>query len=162
MLISTVQQSDLVIYVYIHILFRILFHYGLSQHIEYSSLCYTVGLCCLSILHMIVFIRTSTFKHFLFLSLFSLSHLGSFPSNTWLHALQFQMNSRILYLQRSWGIIYSSISNLFTKKLRPRDQQWVEQGATVRQQQVRDEQARPLTPKTVFFLTYHTCPHCFG
>ena len=24
-------------------LFHILFHYGLSQYIEYSSLCYTVG-----------------------------------------------------------------------------------------------------------------------
>ena len=28
----------------------ILFHYGLSQNIEYSSLCYTVRPCCLSIL----------------------------------------------------------------------------------------------------------------
>ena len=28
---------------YIYILFHILFHYGLSQVIEYSSLCYTVG-----------------------------------------------------------------------------------------------------------------------
>ena len=32
----------------------ILFHYGLSQEIGYSSLCYTVGLCCLSILNVIV------------------------------------------------------------------------------------------------------------
>ena len=39
-LISAVQQSDSVIY--------IVFHYGLSQNIEYSSLCYAVGLCCLS------------------------------------------------------------------------------------------------------------------
>ena len=30
------------------------FHYGLSQDIEYSSLCQTVGSCCLSILHIIV------------------------------------------------------------------------------------------------------------
>ena len=38
---------------YIHIddlYFYILFHYGLSQYIEYSSLCCTVGPCCLSIL----------------------------------------------------------------------------------------------------------------
>ena len=28
-------------------LFHTLFHYGLSQHIEYSFLCYTIGLCCL-------------------------------------------------------------------------------------------------------------------
>ena len=41
-------------YTYIHILFRILFHYGLSQDIEYSSLCYTVGSCCLSIFCIIV------------------------------------------------------------------------------------------------------------
>ena len=31
----------------IYILFHILFHYGLSQDIDYSSLCYTVGPCCL-------------------------------------------------------------------------------------------------------------------
>ena len=64
-LISAVQQSDSVlqytqlyiyIYIYIHILFYILFHYGLSQDIEYSSLCNTVGPCCLPILYIIVFI----------------------------------------------------------------------------------------------------------
>ena len=33
--------------------FNILFHYGLSQDIEYSSLCYTVGPCCLSIRHIL-------------------------------------------------------------------------------------------------------------
>ena len=33
---------------YIHILFHILSHYGLSHDAEYSSLCYTVGPCCLS------------------------------------------------------------------------------------------------------------------
>ena len=30
--------------------FHVLFHYSLSQDIEYSSPCYTVGPCCLSIL----------------------------------------------------------------------------------------------------------------
>ena len=30
-------------YKYIYILFYVLFHYALSQDIEYSSLCYTVG-----------------------------------------------------------------------------------------------------------------------
>ena len=40
-------------YTYIHILFCILFHYDVSQDIEYSSLCSTVG-CCLSILYMLV------------------------------------------------------------------------------------------------------------
>ena len=41
-------------YTYIYILFYILFHHGLFQDIEYSSLCYTVGPCCFSILHLIV------------------------------------------------------------------------------------------------------------
>ena len=45
-LISVVRQSDSVIH--------ILFQYGLSQDIDYSSLCYTVGPCCLSILYIIV------------------------------------------------------------------------------------------------------------
>ena len=48
-LISSVQQGDSVIHMYVCILFHILFHYVLSQDIEYSSLCYTVGTCCLSI-----------------------------------------------------------------------------------------------------------------
>ena len=46
MLISAVQQSGSVIHTYV------LFHYGLSEDIEYSSLCYTVGPRCLSILHI--------------------------------------------------------------------------------------------------------------
>ena len=33
----------------IYIAFHILFHYGLSQDIEHSSLCYTIGPCCLSV-----------------------------------------------------------------------------------------------------------------
>ena len=32
----------------------ILFHYCLSQHIEYSSLGYTIGPCCLPILYIVV------------------------------------------------------------------------------------------------------------
>ena len=41
---------------YVHILFHILFHCGLSQDTEYSSLCYTIGFCCLSIIYMIAWI----------------------------------------------------------------------------------------------------------
>ena len=42
-------------YTYICIfLFQILFHYSLLQDIEYGSLCYTVGPCCLSILYTVV------------------------------------------------------------------------------------------------------------
>ena len=44
------QQSDF----YFSVLFSILFHYSLLQNIQYSSLCYTVSPCCLSILYMVV------------------------------------------------------------------------------------------------------------
>jgi len=46
-LISAIQQSDSVTHTHTHththvyILFHMLFHYGLSQDIEYSFLCYT-------------------------------------------------------------------------------------------------------------------------
>ena len=41
-------------YTYIYVLFNILFHSGLSQDIKYTSLCYTVGPCWLSILCIVV------------------------------------------------------------------------------------------------------------
>ena len=47
-------------------LFQIIFHNRLFQEIEYSSLCYTVGPCCLSILYKIspslVFVNVITRK----------------------------------------------------------------------------------------------------
>ena len=57
-----VYSSDSVIYPYLYlylhlhlyILFQILFPYRLLQNIEYSSLCYTVGPCWLSILYIVV------------------------------------------------------------------------------------------------------------
>ena len=52
-LISALGQSDSVIHTFAFF-FYILFHYGLSQEIGYSSPCYTVGPCCLSILNRIV------------------------------------------------------------------------------------------------------------
>ena len=42
--------------VYIYILSQINFFYRLLQNIDYSSLCYTVSPCWLSILHIIVYI----------------------------------------------------------------------------------------------------------
>ena len=39
-------------FIHVYIYLNILFHYGLSQDIEYSSLCYTVGLCCLIITNL--------------------------------------------------------------------------------------------------------------
>ena len=50
-LITVAQQNDAVIYICTHILFHIHFPYGLSQDIEYSSLCYIVRPCYLSILY---------------------------------------------------------------------------------------------------------------
>ena len=44
-LVSSAQQSDSPMHMHIYILFQILFHYGLLQDAEYSSLCYTAGLC---------------------------------------------------------------------------------------------------------------------
>ena len=51
--ISAVQQGDSVIHINTDTYLYILFHYGLSQDIEYSSLCYTAGPYCLSILNVI-------------------------------------------------------------------------------------------------------------
>ena len=58
-IIPAVQESDALIhiyilYIYVYIPFHIIFHYSLSQDIEYSSLCYTVGSFCLSILYILV------------------------------------------------------------------------------------------------------------
>ena len=54
--ISAVQQNDSVIhiYIYIYFFFYIFFHYRLFQDIEYSSMCYTIGPCWLSVLYIIV------------------------------------------------------------------------------------------------------------
>ena len=54
-LVSGVQQSDSGIH--IDILFQILFHYRLLYDTEYSSLCYIVGSCWLSILYTVMCIR---------------------------------------------------------------------------------------------------------
>ena len=56
--VSGLWQSDSVLHTHTHththILFPILFSYRLLQNIEYSSLCCTVGPCCLSILCLVV------------------------------------------------------------------------------------------------------------
>ena len=52
MLISGIQQSDLVMYISIYSLFT--FYSIIDYYIEYSSLCYTVDPCCLSILYIVV------------------------------------------------------------------------------------------------------------
>ena len=50
LLYSKVTQS----YICIHFFSHIVFHHGLSQETGYSSLCYTVGPHCLTILDVIV------------------------------------------------------------------------------------------------------------
>ena len=52
-LVSGEQQNDLVIHIHIALLFQILFPFRLLQDIEQSSLCYTVGLCWLSVFYFI-------------------------------------------------------------------------------------------------------------
>ena len=54
-LVSDVYSKMTQIYAHIRILFHILFHYGLLSDIEYSSLCYTVGPCCLSVFIVYLF-----------------------------------------------------------------------------------------------------------
>ena len=41
-------------YIYIYVPFQILFHSRLLQHVEYSSLCDTKGLCYLSVFYIVV------------------------------------------------------------------------------------------------------------
>ena len=41
-------------YTYTYTHFYVIFHYGLSQDIEYNFLCYAAGLNCLSVLNKIV------------------------------------------------------------------------------------------------------------
>ena len=48
-------SEEIQLCVCIHILFHIIFHYGLLQDIAYSSLCYTVGPYYLSLLFIYVF-----------------------------------------------------------------------------------------------------------
>ena len=51
---STVPPGKSMIQFYIYFLFQILFHYSLLQDTDCSPLCYTIGLCCLSILYIVI------------------------------------------------------------------------------------------------------------
>ena len=55
LLCSTVIQ----LYTNVYIVFYILSHYSLSQGIEYSSVCYIEGPCCLSIYSLCLLIPNS-------------------------------------------------------------------------------------------------------
>ena len=52
MLVSDVQQRDSVIHMYMFLI--VFYSIRLSRDMEHSSLCYTIGPCCLSILYIIV------------------------------------------------------------------------------------------------------------
>ena len=49
-----VYSKVIQLHTHTHVLFQILFDYRLLQDTEYSSLCYTVGPCSLSILYIVV------------------------------------------------------------------------------------------------------------
>ena len=59
-LVSGEQQSNSVIHVHVSILFPILFPSKLLPNIEQSSLCYTAGLCWLSILNIVYICQSQT------------------------------------------------------------------------------------------------------
>ena len=58
--IETNSFSFVFFFTHMYISKIILFHYGLSQDIQYSSLCYTLGPCCLSILNATLFLHVPT------------------------------------------------------------------------------------------------------
>ena len=57
------SASVLSMNIYMYILFQIPFHYRLWQDFEYHSLCYTVGLCYLPILHIAEYICQLQFSN---------------------------------------------------------------------------------------------------
>ena len=54
MCVSGIWQNESVLYVCFLFCFQILFHSGLLQDTEYTSLCYIVSLCWLSITYTVV------------------------------------------------------------------------------------------------------------
>ena len=85
MLVSGAQQSDSVIYMCVCV--YILFHYRLLKGIEYSSLCYTVGPCCLSVFYTVICIGPAsvlllTARLVFPLSLHGFTSPGGFPTYT--------------------------------------------------------------------------------
>ena len=54
-----VHSKVIQVYIYTYIIFEVILNYKLLQDIDYSSLCYTVNLCCL--LHIYFLIRNLVF-----------------------------------------------------------------------------------------------------
>ena len=51
---STVPPGKSMIQFYIFFLFQIIFRYSFLQDTKYSPLCYTIGLCCLPVLYIVI------------------------------------------------------------------------------------------------------------
>ena len=57
MFCSFLVYSEVIqLYIYMPTLFYILFHCRLPRDVAYSSLCYIVGSCCLSVLYIVVYV----------------------------------------------------------------------------------------------------------
>jgi len=76
--------------------FNIPFHYGLSQDIEYSSLCYIVGPCFLSILWLVIFICQPQIPN---PSLSYTTLLGNYKSVLYVHESVLYIDSHVLYFR---------------------------------------------------------------
>jgi len=107
-----------VLYIYMCIFFfNLLFHYRLSQGIEYNSLCYAVGLCGFCILHIITYIFqfqipnlsppfTLCFLHpwvcfcfvnkFIYVIFFQIPHISDIIWSHPLYSLPLSMDIRLL------------------------------------------------------------------
>ena len=57
---SKLIQIYIYIYIYIYIPFHILFHYGLLQDIEYSSLCYSRTLLFIDFIYSSLYLKLHT------------------------------------------------------------------------------------------------------
>ena len=91
--------------IYIYVIFHILFHCDLSQDIEYSSLCYTVGFCCLSILYILVCICWPQTPN-LFLP-YPTTMAPTYPPRNSVGGLPFLHSSPVFVICRIFNDLYS-------------------------------------------------------
>ena len=110
------------LYICIYILFHILFHYSLSPDVEYSSLCYTIVCCDLSVLYIIAYIcksqslNTSLPSRPLFFSLsFSIwpCHMagGALVPQLWTKPVASELEAQSLNHWTTREVLFSSLFN---------------------------------------------------